>query len=712
MRVPIFERVCSARAASVILLGISHLPHLVNAQFSNSTGGQTVANTILVFARDQASSYSATSGLNGYGIPFQLQLVPQAGITLPTLNSSATQGNYGGFIILGEVSYDYGNNTWASALTAAQFAAIYAYQESFGVRMVRIDVYPGPAFDVVPTIPGAGCCGTGVEQLLSITNTSGFPSANLVQGATISTQGIWHYPATITNPNTTWEVASLATSSDGTFSGPSTAAVIHRDGSRLEMVWFSSWATQWALTSNYLQHAYIAWLTRGLTVGYRRIHLSTQVDDVHLNTALYQPTDALFRLRAADLQNIANWMPQLNSRLPFGSNYFMELGHNGNGNIVAGITYENTTLCQPDPAIIYTGPMSSTSLEYQKPLNTGTDIWPTTPTTYRWNKTCSLVDPLFKWLSSPQNLNAFAHVSHTFTHESLNNATFNDTYREITFNQAWANVTGINQAARWSPNGLIPPAITGMHNGDAIRAWMTNGLTSAVGDNTRAVLMNQQNEFWPLMSTVASNGYDGLLIIPRWATTIFFNCDLPDCTTAEWVATSGGKGGFTQLLADALTTNVRHLMGLHHDPFMFHQANLRNADVNTTTIGSVTGQFALVQIWVEVVTQEMKRLTNWPIISLKHDDMAIDFANRMTRDQCNPNLTYKYAPDGKTIISITVTANGNTCAAPIPVTLPVGATSSAPGLVREVIGSDPLVIWVPLSGSPVTLALASPVSVM
>ncbi|KAG9617597.1 hypothetical protein KCV04_g15205, partial [Aureobasidium melanogenum] len=137
MRVPIFERVRPTWVLSAIFLGISHLSHLVNAQVSNSTGGQTVANTILVFARDQASSYSATSGLNGYGIPFQLQLVPQAGITLPTLNSSANQGNYGGIIILSEVSYDYGNNSWASALTAAQFTTLYAYQESFGVRMVR-----------------------------------------------------------------------------------------------------------------------------------------------------------------------------------------------------------------------------------------------------------------------------------------------------------------------------------------------------------------------------------------------------------------------------------------------------------------------------------------------------------------------------------------------------------------------------------------------
>jgi hypothetical protein len=106
---------------------------------------KTVSNTILVFARDSASGYSATSGLNGYGIPYQLVLVPQAGITLPTLNSSTTNGNYGGIIVLSEVAYSYSNG-WASALTAAQWQQLYSYQTTFGVRMVRLDVFPTSDF--------------------------------------------------------------------------------------------------------------------------------------------------------------------------------------------------------------------------------------------------------------------------------------------------------------------------------------------------------------------------------------------------------------------------------------------------------------------------------------------------------------------------------------------------------------------------------------
>jgi hypothetical protein len=112
---------------------------------SFTSAANIVKNTILVFARDTASGYSATSGFNGYGIPFQLVIVPQAGITLPTLNSSTTAGNYGGIVVLSEVAYSY-TTGWASALTAAQWNQLYAYQTTFGVRMVRLDVFPTADF--------------------------------------------------------------------------------------------------------------------------------------------------------------------------------------------------------------------------------------------------------------------------------------------------------------------------------------------------------------------------------------------------------------------------------------------------------------------------------------------------------------------------------------------------------------------------------------
>jgi hypothetical protein len=109
------------------------------------SGAVTVSNTILVFARDTASAYSVTSGLTGYGIPYQLVIVPQAGITLPTLNASTTNGNFGGILMLSEVAYSYSTG-WASALTAAQLTQLFTYQTTFGVRMVRLDAFPSADF--------------------------------------------------------------------------------------------------------------------------------------------------------------------------------------------------------------------------------------------------------------------------------------------------------------------------------------------------------------------------------------------------------------------------------------------------------------------------------------------------------------------------------------------------------------------------------------
>ena len=77
------------------------------------------------------------------------------------------------------------------------------------------------------------------------------------------------------------------------------------------------------------------------------------------------------------------------------------------------------------------------------------------------------------------------------THENENNATYSDIYKEITWNQEWLKQVGIDKATGFSPNGLVPPMITGLHNGDALRAWRDNGIKYAVGDNTRSAIVNQ-----------------------------------------------------------------------------------------------------------------------------------------------------------------------------------------------------------------------------
>lgn len=527
--------------------------------------------------------------------------------------------------------------------------------------------------------------------------------------AGVTTQGLWHYPATITDTNTTTAFAKFAPA--GSFTDETVAAVINKFGSREQMVWFIGWATDWSATSAYLQHSYIHWLTRGLFVGKRKVHLNIQVDDLQLSTELYQPAGVEFKIKTADLEAHVDWTSDINTRLPSGSDFWLELGHNGNGDLIAATDGSGSPgVCVPNYAVDYPYP-PDTPLEFVKPPGTGVDLWPEEFEEYSWTDTCAKLDEFASWFMDKSHLNAFAHVSHTFTHEELNNATYHDAAREIFFNQAWLKQMGIDQADRFSAESIIPPAITGLHNADAIQAWLDNGIKYVVGDNTRPVLLNQDSKFWPLASTVEGNGLEGLYILPREATTIYYNCDTPACTLQEWKDTSAGKGEFEDLLKDARLTNTRHLLSLKADPYMFHQANMAYTDAETHTVGSQTGKMSLLMLWVETVAQEMTRLTNWPLTSLKLDDIAHYFIDRATLDACKPKLSYHYSDDGKTIQSVTVTANDNSCSVPVPITVPGAGSIEGASAEADKVGSEPLILWLTLAGSPATLTLNNGIEV-
>ncbi|KXG45875.1 uncharacterized protein PGRI_047310 [Penicillium griseofulvum] len=660
-----------------------------------------VAADILVIARDAASASVASSGLNGYGIPFTTLVVPSAGVTLPDLNGTAG-GNFGGIVIASEVSYDYGGTKgFQSALTTDQWTQLYSYQLEYGVRMVQYDVYPGPNYGASAI---GGCCDNGVEQLVSFTDISDFPTSGLKIGAGVSTSGLWHYPATISNTTSTKKIASFAPTTG--FPTESVAGVINDFGGRQQMAFFIGFDTTWSSTSSYLQHAWITWITRGLYAGYRRVNLNTQIDDMFLETEIYSPAGKNFRIRAQDMSNIASWSDSINAKMPAGSSYFVEVGHNGNGNIENSSDTSNSGWDACGAAIEYESPLD-TPPEWVKPLGTGTDLWPAVPTTYDWTATCTAMDELLAWWTTESNLNKFGHISHTFTHEEQDNATYSDVFKEISFNQAWLKAVGIDKATKFTSNGIIPPAITGLHNGDALRAWWENGITNCVGDNTRPALMNKANAMWPLFTAAAANGFEGMQINPRWATRIYYNCDTPACTVAEWIATSAGSGTFQDLLAIEKAETMRHLFGLYHDGYMFHQANLRNIDVDPITINGVSAKYSIMQAWVETQVQEFVRLAEWPIITLTHQEMSASFLARFNRDKCGYSLGY--ATSNRKITAVTISATGNTCTEPIPVTFPVAPTSTQ-GFATEQLGADPLTVWVKLSGSPVTFTLSTPIS--
>ena len=114
--------------------------------------------------------------------------------------------------------------------------------------------------------------------------------------------------------------------------------------------------------------------------------------------------------------------------------------------------------------------------------------------------------------------------------------------------------------------------------------------------------------------------------------------------------------------------------------------------MTSITIGGTRSKRSLLMAWAETVINEFNRLVTWPIVTLKHDDLAIDFINRRTRDGCKPILTWVYSPDGKTITGATLTATANTCSAEIPVTFP-GPVVSTNGFRTEQVCKFPADVY-------------------
>lgn len=145
---------------------------------STASGITKMDNKVLILARDTDGANSASAGLSAYGIPFEPCLIPKEGAAIPTLNTTPTEGKYSGIIVIDALAYDYGADGWRSAVTDGQWNTLWEYQANFKVRMVRINEFPNPAFGAGLAGPG-GCCDAGVEQLISFTNTTLFPTANL-----------------------------------------------------------------------------------------------------------------------------------------------------------------------------------------------------------------------------------------------------------------------------------------------------------------------------------------------------------------------------------------------------------------------------------------------------------------------------------------------------------------------------------------------------
>jgi hypothetical protein len=297
-----------------ILLGGSHAVPLSKRQAEIN-----VHSTALVIAVSDDAAEEAVNILDQFGHASQVLVVPQEGTALPTLVTvngppdvyTSTWGSFDLIIVIGLVSYDYGGTTgWASALTSDQWNDLYAYQTEWGVRMIHLDGYPGNFPGTAVTMgPAGGCCDDpSEEQYVSLINPLWAPNGTV---PTLSTVGLWHYPATITDFNTTSSFITFGTNQ--LYSTNSVAGVIQNLSGREQMVFFLTGAT-WSATTNYLGQIWYRW-------GFNLIDADGIIPPTY-TTALVIATDedaaaeALYVLNMLNKEYVLFTVPQNGTELP------------------------------------------------------------------------------------------------------------------------------------------------------------------------------------------------------------------------------------------------------------------------------------------------------------------------------------------------------------------------------------------------------------
>ncbi|KIZ03274.1 hypothetical protein MNEG_4680 [Monoraphidium neglectum] len=336
----------------------------------------------------------------------------------------------------------------------------------------------------------------------------------------------------------------------------------------------------------------------------------------------------------------------------------------------------------------------------------------TPPDTSKWTNQRFLDgDPMYRLLKTdPRYFDAFFWSSHTFSHPMLDNATFDFTKAQMDMNARMAgpDFLGLTSKATFSRSSMVTPSISGLFNADSLAALAASGVTAVAGDNTWPVLTNRANPHHVLYTTQETNGYPyapgafALAITPRWATAMAYSAssaqEALDLYNSEVAAPDKEISLQNLLWKEAERVLTDGLLSLRHDGHMFHQANMR--------VAGSGGAGSLLMMWTETVLARLLAVVDWPVTSLKLDDLAAAFMRREARDNCRLSHRLGISRASGTVQYIAVTSGAAAaaieCGAPLITPRGVGVDGNGTSLLAAVgtaAGYNSSVVRLPAGGS-------------
>lgn len=519
--------------------------------------------------------------LDAFGIPYDRVVLTDKGVKksdngLSLFDSEGNPKYYGVIYSTNELAYQTIDGRFESALSLEEKKIMQDYFEQYNVRKVSLFSFPNPTMGV-RFLSDRNSTANNVIETTPIADSYD-PSLNKNLKFEISQH--WHYVAEAIEGDT--KARPFLKYQDGTLAAVETI----KPGGQEELHFFFA-QSQFTKISLVLSGAIINWLTKGVYQGKRRVYLKAQIDDLFLETDLWNP---YIGMQIVDGSYIYRTTPE-------DLNFFAE--------------YQKS----------YLRPVTGDPQFKIEPAYNGQGIWKNGG--YHrdglFHEVIRLKDE-FNWLS------------HTFTHPTLDYLPFEVVDWEMRANVLTAqDLFGSLDYPTFSKNSMVTPRISGLFNPNSLRAIDQNGVHNVTGDNTRPELV--ESLFMGHYTTKEKHGYPGLYIIPRHSTVVYYNVATPVELTSEYNFIYrkhfGRESHFEEIIDREVDRVSRYLLNYEPSPYMFHQANLM-------TFPYKGGRQTLLGIWLEGIIKELRRYHQLPILSLKMDDLIKEMKERNVLVECRP----------------------------------------------------------------------------
>jgi len=303
------------------------------------------------------------------------------------------------------------------------------------------------------------------------------------------------------------------------------------------------------------------------------------------------------------------------------------------------------------------------------------------------------------YLHAKEVRDEFFWESHTWDHPELTDLTYDEVYEEYHHNIETSDLLFNNQSAsapNYCKNSVITPSITGLFNGDALQAMWDLGIRNLCGDNSHPEQL-PAFDYHGWYTNETYNGFDGMYIVPRVDTNIYYDASQTINIVQQYNHNHNATWTFDQIIAYEADYNSRLLLQYRHDPYMFHQANMRTI----TNDGQTT---SLLASWVDAVVDEVLKYSTLPLTSHTHDDLAVMLQAREARDACGFTARLRIDQTGH------ITGFGAKSTGTCEFAVSGAQTAPSTGVTFETVGEEKT-IWIEMEpNTPVEIAFSTPIS--